>query len=98
MNNRRILTDREEDAVAETPVSYDMPSSPGSVSTTNDAAILIASPDHRLPATNSRRISRYGVQQLEAISTIGSDDEDHDDYEQKRQLLTDVIIFLGFFF
>ncbi|KAI9563183.1 putative rhomboid-related protein 3-like [Daphnia sinensis] len=94
-NNRRILTDGEEDGrmvVVETPVSYDMPSSPGSVSTTNDAATLIASPEHRtsLPAANNRRISRYGAQQLEAISMVASDDdEDDDEYEQKRQLLTD---------
>lgn len=100
-NNRRILTDGEEDAegrmvVVETPVSYDMPSSPGSVSTTNDAATLIASPEHRssLPITNNRRISRYGAQQLEAISMVASDDdEEDDDYEQKRQLLTDVSSF-----
>ena len=119
VNNRgTILTDREdveeEMVVAETPVSattYDMPSSPGSVSTTNDAATLIASPDHRSGSfpVNNRRISRYsGAQQLEAISMVASDDddeedEDDDDYEQKRQLLTDVIIaqyflFLSFLF
>ncbi|XP_046449667.1 rhomboid-related protein 2-like [Daphnia pulex] len=101
VNSRRtILTDREdveeEMAVAETPVSaatYDMPSSPGSLSTTNDAATLIASPDHRSGSfpVNNRRISRYGAQQLEAISIVDDedDDEDDDDYEQKRQLLTD---------
>lgn len=115
VNNRgTILTDREdveeEMVVAETPVSattYDMPSSPGSFSTTNDAATLIASPDHRSGSfpVNNRRISRYsGAQQLEAISMVASDDddeeedEDDDDYEQKRQLLTDVIIAQYFFF
>jgi hypothetical protein len=104
VNSRRtILTDREdveeEMAVAETPVSavtYDMPSSPGSLSTTNDAATLIASPDHRSGSfpVNNRRISRYGAQQLEAISIVDDEDDDgdDDDYEQKRQLLTDVII------
>jgi hypothetical protein len=74
-----------------------MPSSPGSLSTTNDAATLIASPDHRSGSfpVNNRRISRYGAQQLEAISIVDDEDDDDgddDDYEQKRQLLTDVII------
>jgi hypothetical protein len=105
VNSRRtILTDREdveeEMVVAETPVSaatYDIPSSPGSLSTTNDAATLIASPDHRSGSfpVNNRRISRYGAQQLEAISIVDDDEDDDehdDDYEQKRQLLTDVII------
>ncbi len=89
--NRRILTDREDEesaAMAETPVLYDMPSSPGSISTTNDAATLIASPDQ------TTRRNHYRADQLEAISVVSDDDEDDDEFEQRRQLLTDVIILL----
>lgn len=88
--NRRILTDGEDEesaAMAETPVLYDMPSSPGSISTTNDAATLIASPDQ------TTRRNHYRADQLEAISVV-SDDEDDDEFEQRRQLLTDVRIII----
>lgn len=89
--NRRILTDRQdEDAapMAETPVLYDMPSSPGSIST-NDAATLIASPDQ-----TAGRI-HYRTDQLDAISVASDDSNDSndsdDEFEQRRQLLNDVI-------
>ena len=90
-DNRRILTDREDEespgAMVETPVLYDMPSSPGSMSTTNDAATLIASPDQ------TARRTHYRADQLDAISAV-TDDEDDDEFEQRRQLLTDVMIII----
>lgn len=85
--NRQILTDREDEdgaPMAEThEVLYDMPSSPGSIST-NDAATLIASPDQ----TGGR--IHYRADQLDAIS-VASDESEDDEFEQRRQLLTDVI-------
>lgn len=94
--NRQILTDREDEdgaPMAETPVLYDMPSSPGSIST-NDAATLIASPDQ-----TAGRI-HYRADQLDAISVASdeSDDDDDDEFEQRRQLLTDVIPSIHFYF
>ena len=92
-DNRRILTDREDEespgAMVETPVLYDMPSSPGSMSTTNDAATLIASPDQ------TARRTHYRADQLDAISAVTDDEDDDDDeFEQRRQLLTDVMIII----
>lgn len=87
-NQRQMLTNRGIDdtttVMAETPVSYEMPSSPGSMSTTNDAATLIASPDQ--PAGRNR----YEFDQLETASMVSDDDE----FEQRRQLLHDVTTFL----
>ena len=82
-------------------VHYDMPSSPGTVSTTEADVPLVEAGTSR--GNKVRRWNKGRADPLDAISSYyaSSDDDDDDDglvnsddeLDQRRQLLTDVMIF-----